>query len=75
MRELLVAALELGGYLLGTVVFAVVGLFAELNSLSYLSAGNHLFAGWLVVIGALALYAAYSVGTEKVLPRVRELTA
>ncbi|QLD85280.1 hypothetical protein HWV23_05910 [Natronomonas halophila] len=75
MRELLVAALELGGYLLGTVVFAVVGLFAELNSLSYLSAGNHLFAGWLVVIGALALYAAYSVGTEKVLPRLRELTA
>jgi hypothetical protein len=75
MRELLVAALELGGYLLGTVVFAAVGLFAELNSLSYLSAGNHLFAGWLVVIGALALYAAYSVGTEKALPQLRELTA
>lgn len=75
MRELLIAALELGGYLLGTVAFAVVGLFAELNSLSYISSGNQIFAGWLVLIGAVALYAAYSVGTEKLLPQLRELTA
>lgn len=75
MRELLIAALELGGYLLGTAVFAVVGLFAELNSLSYLSSGNHLFAGWLLVVGIIALYAAYSVGTDKLLPHLRELTA
>lgn len=75
MRELAVAAAELLFYVLGTAAFAVAGLFAEWSSLSYLSAGNVMFAGWLAVMGAVALYAAFSLGTEKLLPRVRESLA
>ena len=73
MRELLVSSLELLAYLLTTGVLAVAGLFAELTSLSYFSAGNLKFSVWLGVIGLVALYAAFSLGTEKLLPRLREL--
>jgi hypothetical protein len=75
MRELLFAAAELLAYLFGTGVLAVAGLFAEYSSLSYLTAGNHLFAAWLAVMGAIALYAAFSVGTEKLLPHLRSVSA
>ena len=73
MRELLVSSLELLAYLLTTGALAVAGLFAELTSLSYFSAGNLKFSVWLGVIGLVALYAAFSLGTEKLLPRLREL--
>ena len=73
MREFLVSSLELLAYLLTTGVLAVAGLFAELTSLSYFSAGNLKFSIWLGVIGLVALYAAFSLGTEKLLPRLREL--
>lgn len=75
MRELLLTAVELAAYLVGTVVLGGAGLFAEYSTLSYLSDGNTLFAGWLTVIGLIALYAAFSIGTEKLLPRLRDVTA
>ena len=75
MRELVVSAVELLAYLLTTGVLAAVGLFAELTSVSYVSAGNTTFAVWLAVVGAVALYAAFSLGTEKLLPRLRALRA
>jgi predicted membrane channel-forming protein YqfA (hemolysin III family) len=73
MREFLVSSLELLAYLITTGALAVAGLFAELTSLSYFSAGNLKFSIWLGVIGLVALYAAFSLGTEKLLPRLREL--
>lgn len=75
MKEFVLASVELVVYVLGTVVLAMAGVFAELSSLSYLSAGNQMFAGWLALMGAVALYAAFSVGTEKLLPRIRETAA
>lgn len=75
MRELLVAVVELVAYLLGTVALAGAGVFAELNSLSYLDAGNTTFAIWLGVMGAVALYGAFSLGTDRLLPRLRERRA
>ena len=75
MRELVVSAVELLAYLLTTGGLAAVGLFAELTSVSYVSAGNTTFAVWLAVVGAVALYAAFSLGTEKLLPRLRSLRA
>lgn len=75
MRELLLASLELLAYLVGTGALAAAGVFAELNSLSYLTAGNTKFGLWLAVMGTIALYAAYSVGTDKLLPRLRDATA
>lgn len=73
MRELLVAAVELLAYAVGTVLLAGAGLFAEYNSFSYLASGNRIFAAWLAVVGGVALYAAISVGTEKLLPHLRGL--
>lgn len=75
MRELLLASLELLAYLAGTGALAAVGLFAELSSVSYLTAGNTKFGLWLAVMGTIALYAAYSVGTDKLLPRLRDQLA
>lgn len=75
MKEFVLASVELVVYVLGTAVLAMAGVFAELSSLSYLSAGNQMFAGWLALMGAVALYAAFSVGTEKLLPRIRETAA
>jgi hypothetical protein len=75
MRELVVAAVELLAYLLTTGALAAAGLFAELRSVFYVSAGNEMFAVWLAVVGAVALYAAFSIGTEQLLPRVRSLRA
>ena len=73
MREFVVSAVELLAYLLTTGVLAAVGLFAELTSVSYVSAGNMKFAVWLAVVGAVALYAAFALGTEKLLPQLRAL--
>ncbi|MFQ3318978.1 MAG: hypothetical protein ACI8UR_002401 [Natronomonas sp.] len=72
MRELLIASLELLVYGLGTGVLAIAGLFAEWSSMSYFTAGNLKFTIWLVVIGAIALYASFSLGTEKLLPLLRK---
>ncbi len=72
MREFLVSSIELLAYLLTTGLLAGAGLFAEATSLSYFSAGNLKFSVWLGLVGLVALYAAVSVGTEKVLPRLRE---
>lgn len=75
MRELLVTSIELVVYIVGTAVLATAGVLAEVTSLSYLSAGNQMFAGWLALMGAVALYAAFSIGTEKLLPHLRETVA
>lgn len=74
MRELLVVGVELLAYLAGTGVLAAAGVFAELTSVSYLSAGNTTFGVWLALMGTVALYAAYSVGTERLLPRLQNAT-
>lgn len=73
MRELLVSTVELLAYLVTTGALAVAGLFAEFSMLSYVSEGNTMFALWLAVIGAVALYAAFSLGTEQLLPRLLAL--
>lgn len=75
MRELLLASIELLAYLAGTGALAAAGVFAELTSVSYLTAGNTKFGVWLAVMGTIALYAAYSVGTDKLLPRLRDQLA
>lgn len=75
MRELLVTSIELFAYLLGTAALAIAGAFAEWSSLSYYAAGNHMFAAWLILIGGIFLYAAFSVGSDKLLPHLRDVTA
>lgn len=74
MKEAALALLELLAYLGATSVLTVLGAFAELTSLSYFAAGNYLFAGWLVVMGAIVLYAGIvGVGIGKLLPTIRSV--
>lgn len=75
MRELLAEGLELLAYLLVTAILAVAGVFAEVSSLSYMSEGNTTFALWLALMGVVALYAAFTMGTDKLLPRLRDRSA
>jgi FtsH-binding integral membrane protein len=75
MRELIVSTVELLAYLLTTGALALAGVFAELTSVSYFSAGNVKFAVWLGVMGVVALYGAFSLGNDELLPRLRELAA
>ena len=72
MREILAPLVELFVYAVAAVGLTAVGLFAELTSFEYLSAGNVPFAVWLSLMGAIALYAGIvAVGAEEVLPRIR----
>mgnify|MGYP006311213657 FL=1 len=73
MRELLVGLIELFAYAVVAVGFTLAGFFAELTSLEYLSAGNTIFAIWLFVMGAVALYAGVvALGVGEVLPRIQK---
>lgn len=73
MEELLGSLLELLAYAIVAVGLTLVGLFAELTSLSYFVGGNVLFGIWLALMGAIALYAGIvALGVEEVLPRLRE---
>lgn len=72
MRELLFGVAELLAYLLGAAVLTAAGLFAEWTSIAYLNAGNTVFAAWLAVMGAVALYGGLvALGADEVLPRLR----
>jgi hypothetical protein len=53
------------------VVLAVLGALTELASVEAISSGQSLFGLWEVAVGALLLYAAYSVATEIVVPGLR----
>lgn len=72
MKELLAPVVELFAYAVAAVVLTTAGLFAEMTSIEYLAAGNLTFAAWLVVMGAVALYAGVvALGVEEVVPRLK----
>ncbi|CCQ35856.1 uncharacterized protein Nmlp_1661 [Natronomonas moolapensis 8.8.11] len=76
MKEILAPVVELVAYAVATAAFTVAGVFAELTSVDYLAAGNTTFAAWLVVMGAVALYAGVvALGAGELLPRVRDTVA
>ncbi|MES3518078.1 MAG: hypothetical protein PPP58_10480 [Natronomonas sp.] len=74
MRETLLAVAEVTAYGLVTLVLSALGVFAEWTSLSHLTGGEYIFGVWLAVMGALALYAAFSIATDRLLPRIRALS-
>lgn len=76
MKELLAPVVELLAYAVGALGFTIAGVFAELTSLDYLSAGNAKFAAWLAIMGAVALYAGvFALGLDEVMPRLRDDSA
>jgi len=73
MKEILASAVELVAYAVAATGFTVAGVFAELTSVDYLTAGNTTFAVWLAAMGALALYAGVvALGAGELFPRVRD---
>lgn len=72
MKELLAPIVELLAYAAVAVVLTAAGLFAEITSVQYIAAGNVVFATWLAVMGAIALYAGVvAVGVQEVVPRFK----
>ena len=72
MKEVLAPLVELFAYAVVAVALTTAGLFAEMTSLEYLAAGNLIFAVWLAVMGAIALYAGVvAIGVEEVVPRIK----
>ena len=72
MKEVLAPLVELFAYAVAAVALTTAGLFAEMTSLEYLAAGNLIFAVWLAVMGAIALYAGVvAIGVEEVVPRLK----
>ena len=76
MREFLALFVELLAYAVAGVGLAAAGVFAELTSVSYYTAGNTVFAVWLAVMGLVALYAGVvGIGLGELLPRIQTLRA
>ena len=59
-------------YAVGTLALSVVGVFAEYNGVQQLLGGEQVLAGWFGLMGAIALAFAWSLGREKLLPRLAE---
>jgi hypothetical protein len=53
------------------VVLAVLGALAELASFDDIAAGQSVFGLWEIAVGTLLLYAAYSVVTGLLVPKLR----
>jgi hypothetical protein len=73
---------EIGAELLPVLVRAVaagvltlLGMAVELNALSTLADGELVFGGWLLYLGAVALYGGLFVVGPDALARLADLTA
>ncbi|ELZ65264.1 hypothetical protein C5B91_07645 [Haloferax sp. Atlit-10N] len=73
--DLLPELLELLVFSLGSAGLSLAGAYIERFALVTFEQGNVEIAAWAVVMGAVALYFAYNVGTDKVRPKFRDVRA
>jgi hypothetical protein len=73
LAELLPDFLELLVFGLGSAALSVAGAYIERFALLTLEHGNLEIGVWAVVMGAMALYFAYTIGTDKFHPKLREV--
>jgi hypothetical protein len=71
ITESIVELLTLVFYAGLAVVLTVLGALAELASFEDLAAGQSVFGLWEIAVGTLLLYAAYSIVTGILVPRLR----
>jgi hypothetical protein len=62
-------------YVLGTGALAIAGVIAEQSGMQFVTAGDPILGVWLIGVGLIALYAGYFLATDKLLPRLRTVTA
>jgi len=74
LTELLIEGLVLAGYASIALVLALVGLLVEYSTLSMALSGELSLALWTGCFGAIALWAAYLVVSEKLLPLLGRTT-
>ncbi len=74
LTELLIEGLVLAGYASIALVLALVGLLVEYSTLSMALSGELSLALWTGCFGASALWAAYLVVSEKLLPLLGRTT-
>jgi len=73
LLELLPALLELSVFSLGAVGLSLVGAYVERFAVVTAQHGQPLLALWAAVMGAVALYFAYSLTVDRVVPTLAEL--
>ncbi len=69
--ELVVGSWEVLGVGVAASVLTVLGVLGELTGLQRVMVGNTL-GYWFLFMGAVALYAAYTLTVDELLPRVRD---
>jgi hypothetical protein len=72
--ELLPALLELSAFGLGALGLSLAGAYVERFALATVQHGQPLLGLWAAVMGAVALFFAYSLTVDRVLPALLELT-
>ena len=73
LLELLPVLLELSVFSLATLALSLVGAYVERFAFASAQHGQPLLGLWAAVMGAVALYFAYSLATDKVVPAFDEL--
>ncbi|ELZ81950.1 hypothetical protein C453_18079 [Haloferax elongans ATCC BAA-1513] len=71
--ELLPDILELLVFGVGSAALSLVGAYIEQFALLSVQHGNLGLGAWAVVMGLVALYFAYLLGTDKFHPKLREV--
>ena len=74
LLELLPVLFELSVFSLGAVGLSLAGAYVERFAVATAQHGQPLLALWAAVMGAVALYFAYSLTIDRVAPTLSELT-
>ncbi|MFB6309150.1 MAG: hypothetical protein ABEH35_07455 [Haloarculaceae archaeon] len=63
--ELLLSALEVIGYGVGSLLLSGLGVYIEENALTAIAAGRLGLGMWMVFMGVIGLYAGYMIATDR----------
>ncbi|WP_144904799.1 hypothetical protein [Halobellus captivus] len=72
--ELLPLVLELSAFGLGVLGLSLIGAYVERFAIVTVQHGQPLLGLWAAVMGFVALYFAYSLTVDRVVPALSELT-
>lgn len=68
--EVLIPLVEVGAYLVAAALFTGIGFLLEYKSYLLLSGGEQVVGLWAVIVGLIALRAAYQLTNDKLLTAV-----
>ncbi|WP_049985587.1 hypothetical protein [Halobellus rufus] len=74
LLELVPVLLELSAFGIGALGLSLVGAYVERFAIVTAQHGQPMLALWAALMGAVALYFAYSLTTDRVVPALADLT-